>query len=84
MPVGYDLENKWRAWIKAGCLASEMESAALFIVCQTLGVRAGCVLSAVWNQERQNAGLSNPACHDPVSAVLTAVRAAGILAGYSQ
>src|SRR5215469_7646669 len=26
MPAGYELKDKWEAWIKAGCLASEMES----------------------------------------------------------
>ena len=80
MPSGGDLMNKWRAWIKAGCLASEMESAALFIVCQILGARSGCVLSVVWNQERRDAGLSNPECHDPERAIEVAVRAAEILA----
>ena len=79
MPAGYELENKWQAWIKARCLASEMESSALFIVSQILGARAGCVLYAVWNQERGNAGLSNPECHDTGSAVEVAVRAAEIL-----
>ena len=43
MPAGYELMSKWDAWIKAGCLASEMESAAVFIVSQILGMRAGCV-----------------------------------------
>ena len=57
MPVGYELQSKWDAWIKAGCLASEMESATLFIVCQTLGLRAGCVLSVIWNQERRRLGM---------------------------
>jgi uridine phosphorylase len=51
MPVGYELREKWRAWIAAGCLASEMESSAVFIVSQILRARAGCVLSALWNQE---------------------------------
>ena len=81
MPAGYELENKWVAWIKANCLASEMESAALFIVTQVLGARSGCVLSTVWNQEREKAGLSNPECHDPIRAIITAVKAAEILAG---
>ena len=27
MPVSYELENKWQAWLRMGCLASEMESA---------------------------------------------------------
>ncbi len=31
-PVSYELINKWEAWKRLGCLASEMESAALFVV----------------------------------------------------
>lgn len=79
MPIGYELEQKWSAWIKAGCLASEMESAALFIVAQTLGVRAGCVLNVVWNQERANNGLSNPESHDTTMAINMAVEAIRLL-----
>ena len=41
MPVNYELENKWQAWLKMGCLASEMESAALFVAGQFLKVRCG-------------------------------------------
>jgi len=80
MPSGDELMSKWRAWIKARCLASEMESSTLYIVTQILGARSGCVLSAIWNQERQNAGLSNPECHDPTRAIITAVKAADLLA----
>jgi uridine phosphorylase len=79
MPVSYELTSKWDAWLKAGCLASEMESAALYIVCQILGARAGCVLNVVWNQEREKAGLSNPHCHDAEAAIKTAVEAVRIL-----
>ena len=79
MPIGYDLENKWRAWIGAGCLASEMESAALFIVCSTLRVRAGSVFSIVWNQERERLGLDNPEVHDTTDAIKTAVEATRLL-----
>jgi uridine phosphorylase len=79
MPAGYELQAKWDAWIKAGCLASEMESAALYIVCQILGARAGCVLSTVWNQERERRGLNNPHCHDPKDAIATAVGAIKLL-----
>lgn len=43
MPDGYELRGKWNAWLKLGCLASEMESAALFTVAAYLGVRAGSV-----------------------------------------
>ena len=79
MPIRHELEDKWQAWIKAGCLASEMESAALYIVAQTLRARAGCVLSVVWNQERQAKGLSNPRNHDTSPAIETAVEAVRLL-----
>ena len=36
MPVSYELQNKWEAWKRLGCLASEMESAALFTVASYL------------------------------------------------
>jgi len=79
MPVGEDLLKDWRAWIKAGCLASEMESATLYIVAQVLRARAGCVLSTVWNQEREAKGLENPKCHDTSLAIQTAVDAVRLL-----
>ena len=31
MPVSYELTQKWQAWLRMGCLASEMESAALLL-----------------------------------------------------
>ena len=79
MPVGYELENKWQAWIKGGCLASEMESAALFTVCATLGTRAGAVMLCVWNQEREKAGLDQNEEHDTEKAIKTAIEALKIL-----
>jgi len=79
MPSGYELKDKWEAWIKAGCLASEMESSTLYIVSQILGARAGCVLNVVWNQEREKAGMSNPHCHDTEAAIKTAVEAVRLL-----
>ena len=79
MPCGRELSEKWEMWIRAGCLASEMESAALYIVSQVLGVRAGCVLNVIWNQERKKKGLSDPHCHDTSLAIKTAVRAAELL-----
>jgi len=56
-----------------------MESAALYIVAQVLGVRAGCVLNVVWNQEREAKGLSNPKVHDTSPAIRTAVEALKVL-----
>lgn len=79
MPVGYELKDKWGAWLKAHCLASEMESATLFIVGQVLGLRTGCVLSTVWNQERAAAGLDNPHNHDTSLAIKAAVEAIRLL-----
>ncbi|MDR0501770.1 MAG: uridine phosphorylase [Treponema sp.] len=79
MPAGYKLRSKWDAWKKAGCLASEMESAALFIVSQILGARAGCVLNVVWNQEREKIGLSNSRNHETEQGIKTAVEAIRIL-----
>ena len=79
MPVSYELENKWQAWIRGGCLASEMESAALFTVCASLGAKAGAVMLCVWNQEREKAGLDNKEEHDTEKAIKTAVEAIKIL-----
>ena len=79
MPIGYELNEKWEAWKKAGCLASEMESASVFIVSQILGARAGCVLNAVWNQEREKAGMNNPQSFDTEWAIKTAVEAVRLL-----
>ena len=78
-PVGYELLNKWDAWIKCGALASEMESAAMYIVGSTLRVRVGTVLLVVANQERAKMGLSNPQAHDTERAIEAAVEATRIL-----
>lgn len=75
MPVSYELNNKWQAWIQAGCLASEMESAALFVVSSVLRAKAGAVFTVVWNQEREKKGLSNPESHDSTPSIRTAVEA---------
>ncbi len=74
-PVSYELENRWQAWLRGGCLASEMESATLYIVAATRGMRAGCVLHTVWNQEREKAGLSNIKEENTGKAAKTAVEA---------
>ena len=56
-PVYYDLLQKWESWKRLGVKASEMESSALFVVAAALGVRCGSCFHAVWNQEREKAGL---------------------------
>ncbi len=75
MPVGYDLQNKWDAWIKTGCLASEMECAAIFTVSSVLHARSGAVLSVFWNQEREKMGMSNPEIYDSTNAIVIAINA---------
>jgi len=74
-PVGYELMNKWEAWKQLGCKASEMESAALFIVASYLKVRAGSVFLVVANQERAKLGMENPIVHDTDAAIRIAVEA---------
>ena len=75
MPVGYELINKWEAWKRMGCLASEMESAALFIVAGKLRARMGSCLLVLANQEREKLGLENPVVHDTDMAIRVAVEA---------
>ena len=75
MPVSYELQNKWEAWLRMGCLASEMESAALFIAGQYLKVRTGSCFLVVANQERAKKGLPNEQAHDTDIAIKTAVEA---------
>ena len=73
--VSYELIPKWEAWKRLGCKASEMESAALFIVASSLGVRAGSVFLVMANQEREKEGLYNPVVHDTDIAIQIAVEA---------
>lgn len=75
MPAGYELINKWEAWKRMGCLASEMESAALFIVAGKLRVRMGSCLLVLANQEREKLGLENPVVHETDMAIRVAVEA---------
>ncbi len=75
-PVSYELLEKWESWKRLGVLASEMESATLFVVADALGCRAGSVFNIVWNQERKAAGINDePDCHDTSLAVRCAVEA---------
>lgn len=75
MPVSFELENKWQAWIRMGCLASEMESAALFIAGSFLRVRVGSCFLVVANQERAKKGLPNKQVHDTELVISVAVEA---------
>jgi uridine phosphorylase len=77
--VCYELEHKWEAWKRLGVLASEMESAALFTVAASLGVRCGSCFHVIWNQERQAAGLDQTEDPDTSSAVRVGVEALKLL-----
>ncbi|CEM62322.1 uridine phosphorylase [Treponema phagedenis] len=79
MPVSYELNQKWNAWIACGALASEMESAALFIVGSVRRVRTGAVLLVVGNQVRREKGLEDTQVHDTEAAIKTAIEAVKIL-----
>lgn len=74
-PVSYELLQKWEAWKRLGVKASEMESAALFVVAAALGVRCGSCFHAVWNQEREKAGLAMPMTEDTTSAIEVGIEA---------
>lgn len=74
-PVSYELMNKWEAWKRLGCKASEMESAALFVVGSHLRVRVGSAFLVVANQEREKLGLENPVVHDTDAAIRVTIEA---------
>ena len=73
--VANKLSTAWDAYVKCGCLTSEMEAAAIFSVAQVRGVRAGAVLTALWNVERSNAGLPDKKCESSERAIQCAVDA---------
>ena len=78
-PVSYELQCKWESWKRLGVKASEMESAALFVVAAALGVRCGSCFHTVWNQEREKAGLDQTMSEDTTASVRVAVEALKLL-----
>lgn len=75
MPIAEYLRARWEAYVRCGCLTSEMEAAAIYSVAIARHVRAGAVLTALWNVERSQAGMSDPICHDSTRAIECAVGA---------
>lgn len=75
MPTSKELLEKWDAWIKAGVLCSEMETASLFIVSSVLKLKAGAILSVIWNQEREKAGLDQKQDFDTDTEIQIAIKA---------
>ena len=74
-PVYYELQQKWESWKRLGVKASEMESAALFVIASALGVRCGSCFHAIWNQEREKLGMSMPMTEDTSGAVRVGIEA---------
>ena len=74
-PVYYELLNKWESWKRLGVKASEMESAALFVLADALHVRCGSCFHVVWNQEREKAGLFMPMTEDTSGAIKVGIEA---------
>ena len=74
-PVSYDLLQKWESWKRLEVKASEMESAALFVVASALHVRCGSCFHVIWNQEREKAGLFMKMTEDPSGAVRVGIEA---------
>ena len=79
MPVSAELQYKWEAWKRLGVKASEMESAALFVVAASRGVRCGSCFHVIWNQEREAAGLEQDMSEDTSAAVKVGVEALKLL-----
>ena len=75
MPVSGELLEKWDAWKRLGVKASEMESAALFVVADALGCRCGSCFHVIWNQERAAAGLDQDMSENTDAAVAVGVEA---------
>jgi uridine phosphorylase len=74
-PVYYELLQKWESWKRLGVKASEMESAALFVVASALHVRCGSCFHAVWNQEREKLGMAMPMTEDTSGAIRVGIEA---------
>ena len=78
-PVSYELKAKWESWKRLGVKASEMESAALFVVAAALGCRCASCFHVIWNQEREAAGLDQKMSEDTSRSVQVAVEALKLL-----
>ena len=74
MPVAAQLTQQWKALLAAGVLASEMESAALFVASAYLHVRCGTVLNVLWNDENEAPAVGEKAAQRGIEAAVGALR----------
>ena len=79
MPVAGELLSKWDAWLKLGCKASEMESAALFYRGQLSESPLRRLLSGSRQPGTGKGGLPNPVVHDTEAAIKVGVEAIRVL-----
>ena len=79
-PVSDGVKSRWDSYVRLGCLASEMECAALFAVGQARNVRCGAVLASLWNcQKNLNEGADESITLDTDRAIRCSVKAIEIL-----
>ena len=79
-PVSDKVKSRWDSYIRLGCLASEMECAALFSVGQARDVRCGAVLASLWNcQKNLNEGADESITLDTDRAIRCSVEAIKLL-----
>ncbi len=74
MPIADNLKSHWDALLAAGVLASEMESAALFVAAAVLHVRCGSVLNVLWNDENEPPAVGKDAAMRGVYTAVGALR----------
>lgn len=79
MPVSGDINYRWDAYLRCGCMTSEMECAAVFSVGIARHVRCGAVITAIWNVERSKADLEDNVSDDTTRGIHCAVNAVKIL-----
>jgi len=83
MPVGQRLLERWQAWKMGGAICSEMECAAIFIICSILKKRASGVMlvadSPAVKQSPEGASGLGAALPDIDRAIRTAIEGVKIL-----
>lgn len=82
--VGENIKSRWDSYVRCGCLASEMECAAIYAVGTVrsvfpLKIRCGGVLTALWNAERSKKNMPDTITEDSTRGIKCAVRAMELL-----
>ena len=82
--VSDNIKSRWDSYVKCGCLASEMECAAIYAVGLVRSVypkkiRCGGVLTALWNAERSKRDMPDIITDDSSRGIKCAVRAIELL-----